>query len=292
MRNINDYLPDNVDIPHKALVVEGGAMRSVFSAGLLDGFLSRMFNPFDFYIGVSGGAYNLATYMAGTPGKSLEVYLEFASDRKFINYLRFFGGGHLLDLDWLFEESLADNFLDIKSIFESGKRLYVCTTNVNSGEPVYIDTTPDNLIIAIKASTALPLLFRNFPAVNGLPMTDGGVSDGIPVAKAIELGATQVMVIRSRHKNYMKKDTMGHRYIRWKLKNYPALAAKMRERVTLHANVMGLIRNPPVNIKIIEICPPENIFIGRFNRSKHRLKEGYQMGYEYSQQAIEDWSSV
>ena len=175
---LTEYSQHKVVSSETALIVEGGAMRSVFSAGLLDGFLDSKFNPFDFYIGVSGGAYNLATYMAGTPGKSLAVFLEFALHKNFISYFRFIRGGHLLDLDWLFNESLADNYLDVNAVFKPGKPLYVCTTKVSSGKPVYINTRPETLKNVIKASTALPLLYRGFPEINGIPMTDGGVADG------------------------------------------------------------------------------------------------------------------
>ena len=59
------------DLFQNALIVEGGAMRSVFSAGLLDGLLQQRFNPFDFYIGVSAGAYNIVVYLVGKSGLSL-----------------------------------------------------------------------------------------------------------------------------------------------------------------------------------------------------------------------------
>lgn len=280
-------------VPYEnALIVEGGAMRSVFSAGLLDGFLKQKFNPFDCYIGVSAGAYNLAMYMADMPGKSLEMFLNYGLHKNFISFTRFLRGGHLLDLDWLFEESMADTQLDLNAVYQSGKPLIVGTTDVLTGKPVYTHTTADNFKQVLKASTALPLIYRNFPKIDDRPMTDGGVSDGIPVTKAIELGAKRIMVIRSRHKHYMKKDTPGHRFIRWKLRNYSSLVDTMQQRVLMHKKVIDLIRNPPSNVTITEVCPPDDFSMGRFTRDKELYKQGYQAGMQTAIIAINEWIAL
>jgi predicted patatin/cPLA2 family phospholipase len=278
-------------ICNNALVVEGGAMRSVFSAGLLDGFLERQFNPFDFYIGVSAGAFNLAAYLSGIPGKSLEVYQKLALDKAFISYWRFIRGGHLLDLDWLFETIPAASYLDQEAVYRPGKPFYVCASDVSTGEPAYINTTPENLERVMKASAALPLFYRNFPVIDGSPMTDGGVADGIPVAQAIRMGATRILVVRSRHKSYLKKDTLGHRFVRWKLRKFPTLVATMHQRVSLYEETISLIRNPPPGVKMIEVCPPEDFTIGRFNRRLEALLKGYQSGIEMAEDTIQKWGS-
>ena len=74
--------------------------------------------------------------------------------------------------------------------------------------------------------------YRDFPRLENRLMSDGGVADGIPVIEAIRQGATNIMVVRSRHKEYMKKDTIIHKFIRWKLRNYPQLVATMTKRIS------------------------------------------------------------
>lgn len=265
-------------------------MRSVFSSGLLDGFLENKFNPFDFYIGVSAGAYNLATYLADLPGVSLHVFRDLATSGNFISYQRFIHGGHLLDLDWLIETAMTESHIDPYAIYQHGKPLYICVTDVSTGQAVYINTTPANIVSTIKASTALPLIYRDFPVINGRRMTDGGVADGIPVAEAIRLGAKRIMVIRSRPESYIKKDTLWHKFIRWKLKKYPALTQTMRERVERFEDVMHLIHNPPQEIKIVEICPPEHFTIGRFSRNQNELQQGYEAGFNQANDTIRQWN--
>ena len=275
-----------------ALIVEGGAMRSIFSAGVLDGFCKQQFNPFDFYLGVSAGAYNLVTYLSGMPQKSLEIYHNFATNKEFISYTRFLRGGHLIDLDWIENIAFSQSHIDINRIYQHGKPLYVCMTDVNTGKAVYINTNHDNIQNVIKASAALPVFYREFPMVNGRLMTDGGIANGIPVAEAIRMGARQIMVIRSRHKQYMKKDTLGHKFIRWKLKNHTELVTTMCNRINTHRESITLIRSPPEGIKIFEICPPDDFYIGLFNRNRNHLLKGYQLGMEASKSAMEQWLSI
>ena len=275
----------------KALVVEGGAMRSIYSAGLLDGFIQHQFNPFDFYIGVSAGAYNLATYISGSPRKSLFAFKNFALNRKFISLSRFLLGGHLLDLDWLGEMAFSESLIDIDSVYKQDKAFYVCLTNIITGNPVYIKTNSQNLKSVVKASTALPLLYRNFPLINGQAMTDGGVADSIPVAEAIRMGASQIMVVRARHRLYLKKDTLGHRFVRWKMKHYPDLVSTMSNRVNIHKGTIELIRNPPPGINIQEVCPPCSFTMGRFSQNSDQLLTGYQSGFESAEETIRVWGS-
>jgi predicted patatin/cPLA2 family phospholipase len=272
-----------------ALVVEGSAMRSVFSAGLLDGFLQVGFNPFNFYIGVSAGAYNLASFLNGTPTTSLKIFEQFAASKEFISPWRFLRGGHLIDLDWLEKFAFDKQYIDPNVVCRKQYPLYVCTTDVMTGKPVYPQITPENIHSVIKASTALPWFYRDFPVFDGKLMTDGGVSDPIPVAKAILMGATHIMVVRARHKHYMKKDTLMHKFMRMKMRKFPQLHTTLSRRVKLHQDVIALIQNPPNGVSIIEICPPIDFTIGRFNRNHQRLFEGYQLGQDATADAVNQW---
>lgn len=266
-------------------------MRSVFSAGLLDGFIESHFDPFDFYIGVSAGAYNLAAYLNGTPTTSLSIFEEFATNKNFINFWRFLRGGHLIDLDWLERYAFDNQRIDPHAVCRAGKPFYVGMTDVTTGEPVYLQTTPENIQSLIKASAALPWFYRDFPYINNRPMTDGGVADAIPVAEGLRLGATKLMVVRARHKHYMKKDTLFHQCMRWKMKHYPHLHETLSRREVIHKNTIAQMRNPPPGVTIVEVCPPEQFTLGRFSRQRSRLLEGYQIGVEASSEAISQWTN-
>ncbi|MDQ7000163.1 MAG: patatin family protein [Mariprofundus sp.] len=272
-----------------ALIIEGGAMRSVFSAGLLDGFLQRDFNPFDCYIGVSAGASNLAMFLAGEQSRSLQFFIQLAGRKDFISPIRFLRGGHLLDLDMLMAAIMAEK-IDLAAIFRNKKPFLVCTTDVENGKPNYFETNASMLLDALKASMALPLIYRKFPVLNGRASVDGGMSDAVPVAEMIRRGATRLMVVRSRPAAFIRKDSWGHRYIRWQLRDYPLLVHAMQQRVERHRQVNRIIARPPPGIEIVDICPPAHFRMGRFASDQQQVLLGYHAGLSMADDAISQWS--
>jgi predicted patatin/cPLA2 family phospholipase len=272
------------------LVVEGGALRSVYSAGILDGFLQRNFNPFDLAIGVSAGASNLLFYLSNEKGQSIKLFRQAVEHSEFINYWRFLRGGHLLDMDWLFSQPEVTHFTTHLN-FNLKCPLLIGLTEVSTGKSVYLQCSQQNYLNALKASMSLPLLYRSFPVISGQAMTDGGIADGIPVAEAIKQGASKIMLIRSRHQNYKKNDTLWHRLIRWKLREHKALVETMEKRVNIHQQTCQLISHPPENVSIIDICPPENFSMHRFSKAKDELINGYQSGFDFAGQIIQLWQN-
>jgi len=275
-----------------ALIVEGGAMRSIFSAGLLDGFIAKQFNPFDINIGVSAGAYNLLCYLTGQQHKSRHIFDHFACSENFINIPRFLRGRHLLDLDWLEHIAFDDSHLDIQLAYQQKKAFYVVLTDVYNGKPAYINTHAENIKQVIKASAALPLFYRKFPYINNRPMSDGGIADGIPVAEAIRMGARKILVIRARPENYIKTDSIGHWLMRCNMSRHIALKATMKKRIKIFNHSLRLIRDPPKGVEIIEVCPPADFTLGRFERNRDKLIHGYESGYTLADNAIRRWQAT
>lgn len=275
--------------PATALVVEGGAMRSVFSAGVLDEFIDSQFNPFQLYIGVSAAAFNLLTYLSGESGHGLRMFLKYALDRRFISFKRYLLGGHLLDLDWLVDGVVGESNEVFGKALKDARPIVVSITDVLSGEAKYEQLSMQNLKASLIATMALPQIYREFPLINNRPMTDGGVADSIPIARAIEMGAKHIMVIRSRHWDYIKKDTFAHKLIRWRLRNYTQLHKTLLRRASLHKAHMDLIRCPPHGIDVIEVCPPKHFTIGRFARHRQDLLQGYYAGKDMAKLAMAAW---
>jgi predicted patatin/cPLA2 family phospholipase len=278
---------------YTALVVEGGGMRGVFSTGLLDGFLEQRFNPFDFYIGVSSGATNLAAYLAGMHGRNRLIYLDYSLRPQFISISRFLAGGHLLDLDWLWENTIRDIRLDLAAIYAPGRPFLVGLTDAETGGAVFKDTGPDNLEHVLMASSAVPLYYRDYPEVDGIPMTDGGVADAIPVAEALRRGAKRVMVVRSRRRDYVKRpDFFDQRVMSRYLRRRPALREAMMLRVARYNETLDLIRRPPDGTEIVEVCPPDAFRVSRLCRKHGILREGYDQGRAAAAAAIARWNGV
>ena len=192
------------ELPKRALVVEGGGMRGIFSTGVLDGLLDRRYRPFDFCLGVSAGSTNLAAWLARQRGRNHKVITDYSCRPQFISFKRFLLGGHWLDLDWLWEITIREIRLDLEAFDQQPIPLYVVTTKVADGQAAYIRATADNLEQLLKASCSVPIVYREFTVLKGEQMTDGGVADSIPVIKAYEMGARDITVILSRPNGYRK----------------------------------------------------------------------------------------
>jgi predicted patatin/cPLA2 family phospholipase len=274
------------------LVVEGGALRGVFSTGLLDSFLEAQFNPFDFYIGVSSGASNLAAYLAGMVGRNKRIYMDYSLRPEFINFARFIRGGHVMDLDWLWEITIREIRLDFAAIYSSQKQFITVLTDVQTGDAVYKVTTAGDLEHVLKASSAMPFFYRGYPKVEGRSMTDGGVADAIPAGEAIRRNARRIMVIRSRNRDYTKRHGLPEYFMRWYVRRYPSLQKAIAKRVERYNESVALIRTPPEGVTIIEICPPETFRVTRFSQDRSILQEGYEQGRAMAATAIARWKEV
>jgi predicted patatin/cPLA2 family phospholipase len=277
---------------HTALVVEGGALRGVFSTGLLDGFLAARFNPFDLFIGVSSGASNLAAYLAGMTGRNAKIYTDYARRSAFISFSRFLQGGHLLDLDWLWEITIREMRLDLAAIYARQKPFLVVMTDVQTGEPLYRLTSACNLEDVLKASSAVPLLYRDYPKIDGRPMTDGGVADALPVGEAIRLGARRIMVVRSRRRGYVKRHSPAEYLLRRSVRHHPPLQRAIARRVERYNESVALIRRPPEGVAIVEVCPPETFRVSRLGRDGAVLREGYGQGRSLAAEAMALWEGA
>ncbi len=263
----------------KALIVEGGAMRGIFAAGVLDAFLEQDYRPYDFVIGVSAGASNLLSYLANAPTRSYQVITELATSKQFYNPRRFVAGGHLVDVKWLYEESNRRFPLDQQSVFNSVPFI-AAATNVATGRPDYYEITPDNIAKAIEATASLPLAYKDTPCFDGGCYTDGGVADSIPVREAYRRGARDITVILSHPLSYeMPKPKAG--WLMKKLFNkHPNISRALAKRAENYNDSLQFIKNPPKDCVVRVITPPEDFPVQRLTMKKTLLDTGYEMGVD------------
>lgn len=276
----------------RVLVVEGGAMRGVFSAGVLDTFMHQDFDPFNAYYGVSAGSTNLASFLTRKPGRNFKITQQYVNHKRFMNVKRFLLGGNLLDLDWLWCETLREFPLQPEKVEQANGPFYTTVCDLNSGQAIYKQTNGGDLAHDIKASSALPVLYRTPIFVNGVQVSDGGLADALPVQQAINNGAKKIMVIRSRPFAYEKKSGLSDVLLEKFYAKTPQLKRTVRQRVAKYNQTLQLIRNPPQGIKIIEICPPDNFAPARLKASAEQLQEGYDMGMNCAKQAMAQWHKL
>lgn len=273
--------------PQHALVVEGGAMRGIFSAGVLDYFIEQDFLPFTFSMGVSAGSTSLASWLAEQKLRTYKVVTDYSCRPEFISFKRFIRGGHWLDLDWLWDITIDEIPIDTDKLHKQPIPLYVVTTDIKTGLPHYIKTTPDNVVELLKASCSVPVAYRSYPVIEGMQMTDGGVSDSIPVEKAYQLGAKEITVILSRPLGYEKKPSKMPWLTKKVLAQHPKLADTALNRFQSYNRSIAFIKNPPSDCKVNVIAPPQNFPVGRLTTDLKKLDIGYQMGVSAAENLIQ-----
>lgn len=274
-----------------ALVVEGGGMRCVFAAGVLHSFGKAGFDPFDLYIGVSAGACHLASHLAGQHDRNFDITLRYSMTSDFINPWRFLRGGHLMDLDWMWEQTIRNYCLDLAYLFEKlrsqNKEYLIVVTSMESGQAVYLHPDENMLAHYLKVSSSLPVLYRNILEIDNEKATDGGIADAIPVREACRCGATDITVIRSRSAGYVKKHSrLAAAIFSLYFRKYPRLVEKFRKRAKNYNASVEFIHSPPEGVRITEIAPPDNTAIGRTTKNETPLRAAYETGIDYGNKFI------
>lgn len=262
-----------------ALIIEGGGMRGVFAAGILDAFYEQKFDPFNLYIGVSAGACNLASHLAGQYKRNFRCYTDYMLRPEFISAGKYLRGGHFMDLDWFWDYVDKHDTLDRERATSLGnKKFLVVTTDIETGEALYTEAKSDILDDLLKGSSSVPVMYRNFVEVHGRRVTDGGVADSIPVQEAYRLGARRIMVIRSRPADYIKNSFVESRILPMIFSSHPALKKALQLREKRYMEAVEFIKNPPQDAEIIEVAPAE-IRTGRTTRNREIIENDYLQGH-------------
>jgi predicted patatin/cPLA2 family phospholipase len=277
-----------------ALVVEGGGMRGIFSAGVLDAFMEMEFDPFNLYIGVSAGACNLASHLGGQYQRNYKIYTQYCTRPEFMNLKKFLLGGHYLDTDWLWD--ILDEELPPKpdvATSRPGKPFVVVVTDVARGTAMYLEPAADNLRYYLKASSAMPVLYRKVLNINGVPVIDGGVADSIPVQEAVRRGANKILVLRSRPSSYVKKHNLLA-LISMKVFHYRqrALQKTFKQRPQSYMNALRFISNPPNGLEIRQLGPPESTKLERNSVDQAILEEAYRQGRTAGKRFVVEFQTV
>jgi predicted patatin/cPLA2 family phospholipase len=271
-----------------ALVVEGGGMRGVFAAGVLDRFLEKDFDPFDAYFGVSAGACNLSSHLGKQYQRNYRCYTDYMLRPDFFSIGKYLRGGHYMDLDWFWDHLMQADPLNAAGA--SMKNFHITVTNIITGKAEYLRAREETIFDALKASSALPLLYRKFISIDNARYVDGGVADSIPVQEAYRQGGRRIMVIRSQPDGYNKKNRVESKLLPLLFPGYPRLRKALARRDLQYRSATGFIKHPPEDAEIIEICP-DRLHSGRTTRDRALLELDYAEGRRVGLEAIQRWET-
>ena len=215
------------------IVDVGGGLRGVYGAGVFDTCLEEKL-AFDYLIGVSAGSANVASFLAGQRGRNLRFYTDYAFRKAYMSLGNFLRRGNYLDLDYIYGGTLSntggEDPLDYDAMAANPAQAKVVATDAATGQPVYFDfhDMARDDYGAIKASSCVPVANRPY-WWKGRPYYDGGITDPIPLQKALDAGCDRVVVILTRPKDYFRNPKKDRRMARF-LGKYPAAAQAMLHR--------------------------------------------------------------
>jgi predicted patatin/cPLA2 family phospholipase len=267
--------------PRTAIVVEGGAMRGIFAAGVLDGLFDLGLSDFDLAIGTSAGACNLASFLAGQRGRNLRCYVNIMARPGLFSLRRALRGGHYMDLDALWDAFAREEPLDEVALAASRTQLIAVKTCARTAQPLYLAAEPPGIHEFLKAGCALPLLYRGPVAVRGEWVVDGGLVDPIPAREAYRRGARRQLVIRSRPAHVVKhKSPLDAVLARLLFRDGPVVARAARETALRYQEAVDFLRNPPADLQLLEIAPTLPLATSRTSQNIDNLRKDYALGLE------------
>ncbi|MCP4137861.1 MAG: patatin family protein [bacterium] len=286
-----DYNPFKKKLSHprkKVLILEGGGMRGIFPTGVLQAFTDRGYFPWRTIIGSSAGALTGTVYASGQIHIARDSLFTTLLSGKFIhlsNVLK--PDKHILDLDWMVDTVIGGNEpLDFKKLKQSCP-VFISAAHCSDNKPpetIFLSSKKDDVITALKASSAIPFLYRGFVNYRDYHLLDGGLLDPIPYKKALSLGYKEedILIVTTRPKKYRKKEesfwikSLYERY--YNETRYQYLVESMENRYLSYNRILDELEGKYKNIDII--YPPNDFKVDRLTQDEKKILEGFEHGVE------------
>ncbi len=260
------------------LVLEGGAMRGIFTAGVID---VMMENDIDFpaLVGVSAGAAFGCNYKSRQPGRVLRYNLTYCREPKYCSFRSLIKTGDLFGADFCYH-AIPDRLDPFnKNVFnEDPMRFYVVCSDIETGQPHYqqIEKVDDDCYEWIRASASMPLVSR-VVELHGRKYLDGGVTDSIPLS-FMERQCARNIVVLTRPRDYQKKPASMMPAFRHSLKGYPKMLEAVKNRHLMYNRQRDLVFAREKAGRALVICPDAPLEIGRVEHKAARIKQTYALG--------------
>jgi predicted patatin/cPLA2 family phospholipase len=287
-----------------ALIAEGGGQRGIFTAGVLDAWLEREFDPFDLFIGTSAGSQNLTSFLSGQKGYAKRFISELSRRKRFYQLGRGLVGGNIVDLDWYFDKTIKGVFaLDFLAATKSlGQReLLITATNSRNRQGYFLSPNGDsnNWRQLLKASSALPFLYKqgvklapqlSLSTVNQTEASvdypqadfylDGGLAAPLPVREAYRRGARKIVVIRTINTDFHTQSAWVRNLKSWVYESgyCPKIVSYLVQHEHAYQQERTFIDNPPEDVEIIQIFAKGNLQSKQLSSTYIDLQHDYRAG--------------
>lgn len=268
------------------LVLEGGGMRGIYTAGVLDVLMEERIH-FDGVIGVSAGAIHGASFVAEQKGRNIRYYKKYCADKRFMSFHNLLKTGDLVNEQFCYHElpDLLDPF-DYDTLDNSKTEFYVTCTNVESGKAEYLRMKDSRKEIdLLRASASMPYVTRIIQ-YEGKKLLDGGCADSIPVKAFAKMGFNRPVVVLTRDKDYIKEAQNPYipKIFYYK---YPKFAKTLQNRHLIYNRTRELIDRWEREEKIFVVRPSRVLDIGRMEKNPDELQRIYDIGVDDARNCIE-----
>ena len=259
------------------LVLEGGGMRGLYTAGVLDVMMEHQFMP-DVVCGTSAGVTFGVNLLSQQKGRVLRYNCRYAGDRRYISLHSWLTTGNMINRDFAYD--LLPRELDPfdEETFEQSKAAFYATiTNMRTGQAEYVRITNTwQQMDVIRASASLPIICQPVEW-QGEKYLDGGLVDNIPLDKCTELGCDKIIIVLTRPLEYVRNDHIAG-VCRLCYPRHKALLRAIEQRNDRYNARLQQIRRLEQEGKVFVLRPSENISVGRLEKDVARLQALYQLG--------------
>lgn len=263
----------------RGLVLEGGAMRGLFTSGILDVMMETGIEP-DGLIGVSAGAAFGCNYKSRQPGRAIRYNKRYARDKRYCSWLSWLKTGDLYNAEFGYHiiPKIYDVF-DDKAFEQNPMEFYAVCTDVETGLPVYkkLEESTHLTYDWIRASASMPLASK-VVELEGIKVLDGGVADSIPLKFFESIGYDRNVVILTQPEGYVKEHNRLMPLMRIALKKYPKMIEALDQRHIMYNRQLDYVRQAELEGRCIVIRPDDKLPIGHISHDPEEMQRVYELG--------------
>lgn len=269
------------------LVLEGGAMRGLWTAGITDVMMENDIWP-DGLIGVSAGAAFGCNYKSRQIGRAIRYNTQYAKDGRYSGLKSLLTTGNYFNAEFGYHIMPHQlDFFDDDAFNQNPMMFYVVCTDVETGQPIYkeLKTTSEETYDWIRASASMPLVSK-IVELEGYKLLDGGVADSIPLAYFESLGYKRNVVILTQPLGYQKAHNRLMPLMRMSLRGYPKMIEAMDKRHIMYNRQLEFVAQAEREGRCLVIRPEKKIPIGHISHDPNQMRLVYEQGRTVGEQYL------
>ena len=271
----------------KGLIMEGGAMRGLFTVGAIDVLMENNIE-FDGAIGVSAGAAFGCNIKSKQIGRALRYNKQYCGDKRYCSLYSLITTGDMYGVDFCYRK-LPDELdvFDSEAYNQNPLEFYVVASDIETGKAVYkkCDLAGEDLLQWIRASASMPLVSR-IVEYDGYKLLDGGICDSIPVKYFESIGYDRNVVILTQPADYIKKKNELMPIIKLALKKYPKIVDAMARRHEIYNETTEYINKKEKSGDLFVIRPKSKLIVGKTEKNPDKLQAVYDIGYDITKKQL------